>query len=75
MNHVAAAASNSGGKNVDLTFADNHTPALMTTHPPSGSTELVDLEKTSLDAVRMFKARGGFAIDCRLDSGVCNNAL
>jgi hypothetical protein len=73
--YVAAAAPNSGGKGVDLMFADNHTPALMTIHPPTGSLDLVDLEKTSHDADKMFKARGGFAIDCHLESGVCNNAL
>jgi predicted esterase len=70
--YVAAAAPNSGGWVVPLTFDSAHTPALMTVHGTAGvDVVAIDFASTSATADDGFKQHGGFVIDCDTGGGHC----
>jgi len=64
-NYTAAAAPNSGGFTVPVTFQNGWTPALMTVHGAMGTdVVIVDFATTSKTADTAFKNRGGFVVNC-----------
>jgi len=74
-NYIAAAAPNSGGWVLPVTWQTNYTPALMTIHGAAGvDVVVVDFSTTSATADAAFKGRGGFVIDCDHGGGHCGGA-
>ena len=72
----AAAAPNSGGVTVAPPFQNARTPALMTVHEaPGSSAGIIDFVAASADADKLFKARGGFVIDCNTGGGHCGGSV
>jgi hypothetical protein len=70
--YIAAAAPNSGGWVMPVTFQNDYTPALMTVHGAPGQDVVgVDFSNTSETADSAFAARGGFVIDCNTGGGHC----
>jgi len=73
--YLAAAAPNSGGWVLPVTFQDNFTPALMTIHgAPGTDVVFVDFSDTSKTADDAFKARGGFVVNCNHGGGHCGGS-
>jgi hypothetical protein len=74
--YVAAAAPNSGGWTVPLTFDSDNTPALMTVHgSPGVDVVAIDFSDTSATADQGFKSHGGFVIDCNTGGGHCGGDI
>jgi predicted esterase len=70
--YIAAAAPNSGGWVVPVTFQNDYTPPLMTIHgAPGQDVVVVDFSTTSATADQAFSARGGFVINCNHGGGHC----
>lgn len=71
-NYMAAAAPNSGGLSVPVTFQGMWTPALMTIHGAPGVDVVgIDFSESSKTADMSFKQRGGFVINCNHGGGHC----
>jgi poly(3-hydroxybutyrate) depolymerase len=71
-NYVAAAAPNSGGWTVPLSFQTAHIPALMTVHgAPGRDVVIIDFSDSSATADMAFKNKGGFVINCNHGGGHC----
>jgi dienelactone hydrolase len=68
--YVAAAAINTGGWTVDVTWQNAHTPALMAAYP-AHSVMLIDFALTSKKAADAFKGRGGFVLACPHNGSHC----
>jgi poly(3-hydroxybutyrate) depolymerase len=73
--YMAAAATNSGGWTIPLTFDSMNTPALMTVHgAPGVDVVAIDFSQSSATADMGFKTRGGFVVNCDTGGGHCGGA-